>query len=65
MKSDRPSDLTTLLAAFQHLSPIDNPIQFHVEFEKQQKASGLRLGTFKAAWKSWKTQQGEGGEAQC
>ena len=63
MTSDRLSALTALLTAFQHLSTINNPIEFHIEFEKQQKESGLRLGTFRAAWKSWKSQQDKGGTA--
>jgi hypothetical protein len=57
MTSDRTSALTALLTAFQHLSTIDNPIEFHIEFEKQQKLSRLRLSTFRAAWRAWVAQQ--------
>ncbi len=60
MTSDRTSDLTALLNAFQRLAAITDPIEFCVQFEQEQKYSGLRLGTFKAAWRAWVAQQDEG-----
>lgn len=60
MKSDR-LDLTTLLDAFQRLSAIDDPIEFCVQFETEQKQSRLRLSTFRAAWRAWVAQQDKGG----
>lgn len=54
--SNHTSDLTALVEAFQRLSAIDDPVKFCVEFEREQKESGLRLGTFKEAWKAWKAE---------
>lgn len=53
-------DLSPLLQAFERLSANPDPVSFHVQFEWEQRQSGLRLSTFKAAWSSWNQQQ-EGG----
>lgn len=65
MTSDRPSEnLTPLIEGFKRLSAVTDLVEFHVEFEKEQRASGLRIGTFKSAWKAWITQeQDKGGES--
>lgn len=63
MKSDHPSDLTTLVEAFERLSSVDDPVEFHIQFEREQKASGLRVSTFKAAFRAWQAQQDKGGTA--
>lgn len=64
MTSDRTSDLTALLDGFRRLSAITDPIEFCVQFEKEQKQSRLRLGTFKSCWAAWESQQQDrGGEA--
>jgi len=57
--SNHTSDLTALVEAFQRLSAIDDPVKFCVEFEREQKGSGLRLGTFKSAWTARIAQQQE------
>jgi hypothetical protein len=62
MNSDHPSEaLSPLIEAFQRLSDITDLVEFHVEFEKEQRASGLRVGTFKSAWKAWQAQQQDRG----
>lgn len=64
MTRDRTSEkLATLIVAFERLSAIDDPVLFPIELEEEQKKSGLRLGTFKAAFQAWKAQQDEQGEA--
>ncbi len=54
--SNHTSDLNQLIEAFQRLSAIDDPVKFCVELEREQKQSGLRLGTFREAWKAWKAE---------
>ena len=63
MTSDRPSDLTALVEAFERLSSVDDPVEFHIQFEREQKASGLRVSTFKAAFRAWQAQQNKEGTA--
>lgn len=65
MTSDRPSEnLAPLIEGFKRLSAVADLVEFHVEFEKEQRASGLRISTFKSAWKAWITQeQDKGGES--
>lgn len=63
MKSDHPSDLTALVEAFERLSSVDDPVEFHIQFEREQKASGLRVSTFKAAFRAWQAQQDKRGTA--
>ncbi len=54
-------DLKTLLDCFHRLSDVDDPIEFCVQFETEQKRSALRLSTFRAAWRAWVAQQDKGG----
>jgi hypothetical protein len=63
MKNDYTSDLTTLVEAFERLSNVDDPVKFHIQFEREQKASGLRVSTFKAAFRAWQAQQNKEGTA--
>ena len=59
---NHPSEaLSSLISAFQRLADITDLVEFHVQFEKEQRASALRLGTFKSAWKTWRTQQQDRG----
>lgn len=53
------TDFERLLESFQELSQLSDPVRFPLEFEKRQKASGLRLTTFREAYKAWTSQQGK------
>jgi len=65
MTSDLTSEnLTPLIEGFKRLSAVTDLVEFHVEFEKEQRSSGLRITTFRSCWKAWKTQeQDKGGES--
>jgi len=47
-----------VLAGFQELDSISDSLCFAFEFEQKQKASGLRLTTFRAMYQVWTSQQG-------
>lgn len=55
-------NLNTLIQAFERLAAIENMVAFHVQFEQEQRQSGLRLSTFKASWAAW-NQTRRGGDA--
>lgn len=55
------TDFEQLLQSFDELSRVSDPIRFPLEFEKQQKLSGLRLGTFREAYRAWTSTKEQGG----
>lgn len=61
-ETSHEADYQKLLQAFEALALIRDPIKFPVEFELSQRKSGLRLTTFKAAYRAWVTQQERGGQ---
>jgi len=51
-----------LLRAFESLAKVTDRVRFEVEFEQEQKKSGLRLGTYRKAYRAWTAQRKKGGE---
>jgi len=51
-----------LLQSFEVLAGITDPVRFPLEFEREQRRSGLRLSTFRQAYQPWLTQREGGAE---
>ena len=47
------SKYLSIIRAFEDLTQIEDETRFLYEFEIAQKASGLRVSTFRAMWESW------------
>jgi len=60
-ETNRETEYQNLLQTFEALAEVADPVRFAIEFEHEQRRSGLRLTTFKAAYKAWLIQRETGG----